>query len=173
MPAGNTFEAIATQTLGSATNTVTFSSIPSTYTDLVLVTVQKNTTNTSDAPNVRFNSDTGSNYSYTYLTGTGTSAISGRLSNQTGILLGYFTTAGTQDGFMNIMTFQNYSNTTTFKTQLQRSNAGGGNTTYPGAEAIVSLWRSTSAINSISIIYSGTANFAIGSTFSLYGIKAA
>ena len=169
----STYEPIATQTLGSNTLSVTFSSIPSTYTDLVLVTVQNNSDNTLSAPAVTFNSDTGSNYSYTYLTGTGSSAISGRLSSQSGILLGYYTTAGTTDGFMNIMTFPNYSNTTTFKTQLQRSNNGGGNSTYLGAEAIVSLWRNTSAISSITLTYSGTSRFATGSTFTLYGIKAA
>jgi hypothetical protein len=59
----------------------------------------------------------------------------------------------------------NYSNSTTYKTILGRSNAA-----TSGTSAAVGLWRSTSAINSIEI---GTVSFTAGSTFSLYGIAAA
>ena len=62
----------------------------------------------------------------------------------------------------------NYSNTTTFKTILMRANNAA-----LGVDAIVGLWRSTAAINEIKVFPTGGANFETGSTFSLYGIKAA
>jgi hypothetical protein len=168
----STYEPIATQTLGSNTTTVTFSSIASTYTDLIIVLNGKDGSVTSADISIQFNSDTGSNYSFTYLYGNGTTAASGRASNNTAARLGYFTTRGTTDGYMGIAQIMNYSNTTTFKTMITRSNALSSNTTYPGTETIVNLWRSTSAITSIDI-KSPTSTFATGSTFTLYGIKAA
>ena len=81
MAAGNTYVAIATNTLGSAAASVTFSSIPGTYTDLVIVTQAISAT--ADNVGIRFNSDSGSNYSQTWLSGNGTSAISSRYSSST------------------------------------------------------------------------------------------
>jgi hypothetical protein len=64
---------------------------------------------------------------------------------------------------------QNYANTTTYKTALNRSNAAS-----QGVEALVTLWRSTAAINSITISTdNGGSIIDTGSTFSLYGIKSA
>ena len=79
-----TYDPIATTTIsGSSTNTYTFSSIPSTYTDLVLAFANfQGTTNYSFA--LRFNGDSGSNYSYTVLEGNGTSASSGTSTSTTG-----------------------------------------------------------------------------------------
>jgi hypothetical protein len=163
MAAGNTYEAIATQTLGSNSASVTFSSIPGTYTDLVLV-LNTITSTSSEYMTVTINSDTGSNYSRTNVSGNGTSATSGRASNET---VGYIAveTYGTNSlKFNSITHFLNYSNTTTNKTFLTRANHAD-----LGTDAVVGLWRSTSAINSIKV----NSNFATGSTFSLYGIKAA
>ena len=82
MPA--TYQPIETQTVsGTSTSTVTFSSIPQTYTDLVLVSA---ITQSADVSNyLRFNSDTGTNYSRTRLVGTGSSATSVRGTNDVGI----------------------------------------------------------------------------------------
>jgi hypothetical protein len=82
MAAGNTYEAIATQTLGSAAASVTFSSIPGTYTDLVVVIAGTLTTG-SDNVSFQLNGDSGANYSVTVLTGDGSTASSGRASNLT------------------------------------------------------------------------------------------
>jgi hypothetical protein len=163
MPAGNTYEAIATTTLGSANDTVTFSSIPSTYTDLILVS---NVIPTS-SPYIfyRINSDSGSNYSRTQLIGNGTSASSGRFSNESYMYVSTTTISGSSTF---ISQFQNYSNTTTNKTVLTRQSDAGGN-----VSAIVSLWRSTAAINNIVVTTTGYSTFAAGSTFSLYGIASA
>jgi hypothetical protein len=163
MAAGNTYESIATQTLGSNAASVTFSSIPSTYTDLVLV-VNTITSTGSEYMTINLNSDTGSNYSRTSLSGNGTSAISGSAANET---VGYIAveTYGTNTYKFNaIVHFMSYSNTTTNKTFLSRANQAD-----LGTDAVIGLWRNTSAINTIKV----NSNFATGSTFSLYGIKAA
>ena len=165
MAAGNTYEAIATfTTTTSATSSYTFSSIPSTYTDLVMVCNLKATSSNSSLV-ARFNGDGGSNYSVTQLYGNGSSAISQRLSSQTEVYLSYsgFPTATFAPTIVN---FQNYSNTTTNKTFVSRSG-------YAAAyvDASVGLWRSTAAISSITL-YAGNS-FDTGCTFSLYGIKAA
>jgi hypothetical protein len=173
MPAGNTYEAIATQTLGSDTTTVTFSSIPGTYTDLVLVMNYRSTrTNTYGYPKVNFNGDTGTNYSLTDLSGNGSSIGSGRTTNTTGFGLteGMGNTAAANlFGQFNI-SIQNYSNSTTYKTLLSR---GGSAVTGNSLAAQVCLWRSTSAITSIVITDNSGFNIMTGSSFSLYGIKAA
>ena len=105
----NTYVALATSTLGTAASSVTFSSIPGTYTDLVLVCNFINTIGQTDH-GVRFNGDTASNYSRTQLYGTGSAAGSNRGSNETSMnFLGYI---GTSWG-VSIMQIMNYSNTTT------------------------------------------------------------
>lgn len=158
MPAGNTYEAIATQTLASTASSVVFSSIPSTYTDLIAIVT---TTTTSDLT-WRINSDTGSNYSQTAIYGY--SALgSARQSNATSHWLNY----GSNNGnFVAIIQLNNYSNTNVFKTSILRDGANGSTT-----DVMAGLWRSTSAINSLTFIPPST--FAVGTTISLYGIKAA
>ena len=174
MAAGNTYTPLATQTLGSAAASVTFSSISAAYTDLVLVFNGYNATVDGGGPIIRFNSDTTTNYSYTWLSGDGTSATSGRDTSKAQIGLNLVTgwdTTSTQPG-MNIVHIMNYANTTTYKTVLGRSSLASA--TYPGTEAVVGLWRKTpEAINTILISLSAGGTFAIGTTFSLYGIAAA
>ena len=157
-----TYDPIATQTLGSAAASVTFSSIVSTYTDLIIV--QSSQVSAGGYNRITFNGDTGTNYSNTQLYGTGTVAGTSRLSTFAYIQSGY-NTASTQD--THIHQIMNYANSTTFKTTLTRFNDTGD---IVGAS--VGLWRSTAAINSITITQ-GSGNYSIGSTFTLYGIKAA
>jgi hypothetical protein len=163
MPAGNTYEAIATQTLGSATASVTFSSIPGTYTDLVLVI---NPTMASNADvTIIFNGDTANNYSSTYLSGNGTTASSSRFSTFPKI---YLDSINTGTGIVQYnVSIMNYSNTTTNKTVLARFASAA-----VGTQATVGLWRSTAAITSMTIT-GDSVNFTTGSTFNLFGIKAA
>jgi hypothetical protein len=154
-----TYTLIASNTLGSAAADVTFSSIPGTYTDLILVANIDATDYTSVW--LQFNSDTGSNYSRTILVGDGTSATSDRSSNATNTAIAV---ANTEWGTM-IFQIMDYSNSTTYKTALARS-ANNSQT-----RAGVGLWRSTSAITSVKVGISA-ANFNSGSTFRLYGIEA-
>lgn len=161
MAAGATYEPIATTTVTSNTSTVTFSSIPSTYTDLVVIA---NTTLSAGVGfGMYFNSDTASNYSFIYFYGDGSTAAAGSNQNTTRINIGNGnTTYSTYKAHI-----QNYSNTTTFKSVI--SNGGIGNEI---AIAFAGMWRSTSAINSITFQpASGTIN--AGTMFTLYGIAAA
>jgi hypothetical protein len=162
-----TYTPIATTTLSTTSSLVTFSSIPSTYTDLVAVISGRITTGVSYYQ-FKYNSDTGANYSRTGMTGTGSSATSEKYANETigyPILTPLPTATSTFD--ISIVQIMNYTNTTTYKTYIGRGNDAGNNVT-----ATVGLWRSTSAINRIDISpYAST--FTSGSTFTLYGIKAA
>jgi hypothetical protein len=161
-----TYEPINTQTLGTAVADVYLTSIPQTYTDLVLVISSKSAL--FQQIGYRLNSDNGSNYSYTQFAGTGSSAASQRASSDTYGKFNWYGGSGNQWG-VTIVHFMNYSNTTTNKTCIARGNALAE---FTGADATVSLWRSTSAITAINILGSAGANFSIGSTFTLYGIKA-
>lgn len=162
-----TYEPITSTTLGSNTGTVTFNSISGSYTDLVLV-INSGATLAVDVL-MRFNNDSTSLYSYTILYGNGTSAASDRRSTTTQIYLNWGSSLPTSISDNMIVSIQNYSNTTTNKTALVRHNNAAGS-----ADAIVGLWRSTSAITRIDLINAGSSGvFLAGSTFTLYGIKAA
>lgn len=155
----STYDKIQSQTISASTG-VTFSSIPSTYTDLVIICVGQDSG--GGYIRTRFNSDTGTNYSRTILRGNGTSATSASGSNETGIFFDFETTPGT--AIANVM---NYSNTTTFKTVIHRSNNTSGT-----VAANANLYRSTSAITTISLA-AGDGGSTLTGTFTLYGIKAA
>jgi hypothetical protein len=153
----STYTPIATTTLGSSAASITFSSIAGTYTDLIMVFNGVANNNVS----LRFNSDSGTNYSVTRMQGNGSSASSTRFTSATSMLGSY--DSGRSTSIWQIM---NYSNSTTYKTALNR---GGG--TVDNVEAYVGLWRNTAAITSVTVIVSGT--FSSGSTFNLYGVKSA
>jgi len=161
-----TYEKIATTTLGSSASDVTFSTITGSYTDLVLICQVKGSTTIT--PYLQFNSDTGSNYSWTNMAGDGSTTSSTRGSNQAQSRLANQVYVDTTLNMNIIVNFNNYSNTTTYKTFLSRANKTG---TDGGAEALVSLWRSTAAISTIKVYPSG-GTWSTGSTFTLYGIKA-
>lgn len=158
-----TYEPIASVS-PSASSTVEFSSIPGTYTDLVLV---YHLTHSSGDQNLRlrFNSDTASNYSFTQLYGTGSSAGSVQGSSQTNIRLDWYGYPGTSERAIGIIQIQSYANTNVNKTVLNASRRPG-----VGLDQTVGLWRSTNAITTVTILSnSGT----VTGTASLYGIKAA
>jgi len=167
MPAGSTYTKIASTTLGSASASVTLSSIPSTYTDLVLVINGGGSANINVS--MQFNGDTTSNYSITAIAGDGSTASSTRRTSQTAMRLDENSYTGTTLAASNlIVSIMNYANTTTFKTVISRSNNAG-----VGTSAIIGLWRKTpEAINQV-IINAIGGNWITGSTFNLYGIAAA
>ena len=168
MAAGATYEPIATTTIsGNSTASFTFSSIPATYTDLVLIANWTQYTGTLRELAIQLNGDTGTNYSITEVYGNGTSALSYRRSNYAYLDIAIQTPSVTSLN-TNVVNFMNYANTTTYKTVLSRHSAAGAE-----AEALVGLWRSTAAINSIKLVFEGAVNFGDGSTFTLYGILAA
>jgi len=165
----STYEKIATNTLANATTaTVTFSSISGTYTDLVAVINTGGTTSTLSSLQMRFNSDSGSNYSTTVLYGTGSAAASGNYASQTKMLIGNIVNALPQNVNSNcVVQVQNYSNATTYKTSLARFNDSSRD-----VNTTVSLWRNTAAITAVEF-FTPLSFFASGSTFTLYGIKSA
>jgi hypothetical protein len=159
-----TYEPIATYTAPSAQASYTFTSIPSTYTDLFIVASGLASGNTGVG--MQFNADTGNNYSATFLEGNGTSATSERQSNTNYIRVAWNALWDTSSVSNLEINIQNYSNATTNKTSLNRANNAGRVT-----GATVGLWRNTAAITSVKL-EAVSANFATGTTFTLYGIKA-
>lgn len=161
-----TYTLIASNTLTSNQTSVTFSSIPQTYTDLVIV----GTFITSAANNTAyfgFNNSTGTPYSITGISANGTSVSNFQLANNSDNWLGYSpypgnTTSSPTQFTINIL---DYSNTTTYKTSLLRTNSGAS-----AAWAIVSLWRNTAGISTVK--FTTGDSYWTGSTFKLYGIEA-
>lgn len=161
MPAGvSALKPIATTTLASATANVTFSSIVGTYRDLTLI-IQGSTTGAANV-RMRFNGDTGSNYSFVYLAGGASTTASG-ITTQDWMYGNYYANWETAQANI-IVNFFDYAQTDKHKTVLIRANAA---TTY--TEAITGRWPSTSAITTILVNASG--QFSAGTTFSLYGVS--
>jgi hypothetical protein len=170
MAAGSTYTPIATTTLGSATPSYTFSSISSSYTDLILVAGNFGMNTAGSALRMRFNGDTASNYSDTFIVGDGSTATSGRESSVSSIRVGGLSVGpATTNTDTIIIQVQNYSNATTYKTALIRDSSSANE-----VGAVVGLWRSTAAINSLTLVsYNGTHNILAGTTLTLYGIASA
>jgi hypothetical protein len=171
----STYTPIYSQTLSATTSSITFSNIPTTFTDLVLVVTGIGATGTT-FPWMRFNGLSTSIYSDTHLYGIPSgSGSTRRTSNSRGYIAEQVEMGTTQIATTEVH-IMNYANTTTFKTYLVRNTNGASSGTYVGTEALVGLARLTSPITSITV---GTAsggtdyNFASGSSFTLYGIKAA
>ena len=160
-----TYEPIATNTLGSAAASIVFSSIPATYTDLRVVFV--GTATSATGLRAQFNSDTASNYSRTSLLGDGGSVYAQRGTSIAFISLGINDNLSTTVPTMRTMDIFSYAGST-YKTVLTNESTdmnGSG-----AATVAVQLWRSTSAITSISLNLS-TSTIAAGSIATLYGIK--
>jgi hypothetical protein len=176
-----TYEPITTQTLSSAAASVTFSGITGSYTDLVLVATLRAdavTYNNMNFPLLTMNSTT-TGYSLTSIyernTGGGNTAASSRDSNAATINFGGVVTTNMASNIFAVWTahFMNYSNTTTYKTILNRIASASNLSNSDGLSAGVGLWRNTAAITSITLAPSSSGNFVAGCTFTLYGIKAA
>jgi hypothetical protein len=165
-----TYDLIASQTLGSAATSITFSSIAASWTDLRLIVTALPSSAVVGNTVIYFNTDnTGTSYSLTYLEGNGTSASSGEFTDNGVMTVGDF----------NVMSNTIFNNTqidifsyagSTYKTVLS-SNVGDFNGSGTVIR-IVGLWRSTAVINQI-VVKPGGGQFSIGTTAQLYGIKAA
>jgi hypothetical protein len=166
MAAGATYEPIATHTTSASAANYTFTSISGAYTDLVII-VNGGTSVQADL-NIRFNGDTGSNYSATRMILDNTTPVSQKSNSATSLRLtdggGLSTTLGATNQIVNIM---NYANATTYKSVIFRGNRAAG-----GLDATVGSWHSTSAITTV-LLYPGSGTFLNGTTLTLYGIKEA
>jgi len=169
----STYEPIATYTVsGGSTTEIEFASIPQTYTDIVAIS-NIGGASASYYFCARINSDTATNYSMTELLGASSTASSSRATARAVADIGYNVHVTTGVKAYNIANFMNYSNTTTYKTLLNRANNH-----EDGVSITAVLWRNTSAITNLKFyIHLGNgANlyaFTSGSTITLYGIKAA
>ena len=168
------FTLINSATVGSGgASSVTFSSIPNTYTDLkVLMSVRTSWGNIGDWGSVRFNGDTGNNYSYLYAQGAGTSTVYSIATNgnHAEISAGWAAVSSTSGVFSNTELYiPNYtsSNTKSFSGDTVEEN--NSSTAWMNIEAL--LWNNTAAINSITLASANGATIQQYSTFYLYGIK--
>ena len=171
MAAGATYSQIQTYTSSGNQNTISFTSIPQTYTDLILVcsNIKHSFAGTGQVYDgfLSFNSDSGTNYSNVLYNATGT-AVTAELHSNRGRISTYYPRASANPGHI-VANIQNYSNTSTYKPTLIRSNV---------TDAMVSFavgnWRSTSAITRVDVTVAGSGDYFIdGSIFTLYGIAAA
>jgi len=160
MPA--TYEPIATTTLSSAATTITFSSIASSWTDLRLVFAGFNGSDLK----IQFNSDTGANYSQTVLAGSGSSASS--YANSSIFLNASGTTGTSSQPVLYSADVFSYAGST-FKTVLTQESFDKNGSGY--VSRAVGLWRSTSAITTVTITASTASTIYAGTTATLYGIK--
>jgi hypothetical protein len=159
-----TYDLIASTTLAAATSEVTFGSLPATYRDLILVVVSL-VTNSSGDGQIRYNADTGSNYSTVQMGGSGSGSGFSAAYTTTAILpsnnVGESTTIPTNQ----VIQIFDYAATDKHKTSLIRTNNSG-----LGTQAQANRWANTNAITSIEYSVRTAGQLASGTTFNLYGV---
>jgi hypothetical protein len=155
----NTYTPLATVTLGSSASSVTFSSIPATYRDLVIVVA--GTTSASSGLYLRLNGDTGANYTAVYAYGTGSSAVSTTSIVINGLYIGNFTNVNQSVSTNHLM---DYSATDKHKTMV-------GIGSDPSNFVIMNAtrWANTAAVTSV-LVLPATGTMSAGMTLSMYGI---
>ena len=159
MPA--TYEPIATTTLSSNQQEITFNSITSAYTDLRVVLSAVSSTSV-DFFRYRFNGDTGTNYSSTDLIGNGSSALSQRNTSSSAILVQNFYNTPPTLFEIDVFSYAGSTNKTTLNATSSDLNGSGA------VARTVGMWRNTAAITLITL--RANTNFASGTTATLYGI---
>ena len=168
------YDSIATTTVGAGgASSITFSSIPSTYTHLQIRCLSRTDQSGAPAITIRFNSDSGNNYKSHYLEGNGSSAYAGAAGSINYAYIGYPApfAAGANIFGVQIADILDYTNTNKYKTT--RSLAGYDTNANPDGyiDLFSSLWMNTSAITSITIQGGSGEGYAQYSSFALYGIK--
>ncbi len=162
----STYTLISSNVLSSTAASVTFSAIPSTYTDLVL-RWSVNTSSLQDGT-IYFNGTLGTtNYSRTFLAGNGATASSGRASNREAIDMDYIGSATANTFASGEMYLPNYAGSV--NKPLSTISALEANSTTAYLRANAGLARVTAAVTSLTIAAAGT--FSSGSSFYLYGVK--
>ena len=161
------YESIATVTVGSGGSaTVSFTSIPATYTHLQIRGIARADTNVTLG--LQFNSDTGNNYSRHYINGNGASVGAGGSANNNSAYVGTAATATSAFG-ANIIDILDYANTNKYKTT--RTLSGGDNNGSGFVQFMSGNWRNTNAVTSIDIFQVNGDTLTQYTQFALYGIK--
>ena len=168
----NSYESIATTVVGSGgSSSITFSSIPSTFTHLQVRSISRDGTGSGtfdNGGNLTFNGDTGSNYAWHALYGQGSTASATATINTNRVLFITADSGSTANVFTaGVLDILDYTNTNKYTTtrQLMGEDLNGSGGLY----FISGLWRNTAAITSITI--TSTNTYAQYSSFALYGIK--
>jgi hypothetical protein len=163
------YDSIATVTLSSASSSITFSSIPSTYKHLQLrmmtfVTSAGNRNIQVGAGSV----DTGTNYGIQELYGSGASVTAGLITGAPSSQLFYAPGDGATPAasVTDILDYTNTNKVTTFRTLGGNDLNGSGRITFTGG-----FWNNTAAWDTIKILNGTSSNYEAGSKFALYGIK--
>jgi hypothetical protein len=159
-----TYTLIDSEVLASAAASVTFTSIPADYRDLILVWDYLGSGGIASAQ-IQFNGDTASNYNLVRMTGNGSTTASAALSARTAIFLSIFD-ATTTERSLGLIQVMDYSATDKNKTVLCRANVASA-----GVQATAGRWANNSAVSSLTVS-TGSNSYAAGSTFYLYGIEA-
>jgi len=167
------FESIATTTVGSGgSSTITFSSIPSTYKHLQIRAIARSArTEPEDYIYLRFNSDTGNNYAWHTMEGSGSTLAAQAVSSTAQIFTMWITTANSSasifgTGVIDILDYTNTNKYTTVKTLTGDDKNGSGFVVFGSG-----LWQNTNAVSTITLTNHGATNFQQYSQFALYGIK--
>lgn len=160
----SSYDALASVTLTGSTNSLTFAGIPSGYKHL-----QIRYSLTASAPSdtiLRFNSDSGANYSAHLFRGTGSAAQAYPYSSQTAAILQYNIGYSTSVAVADILDYNN-----TNKNKTIRTLAGFDSNSLGELDLWSGSWYNTSAIASVTILTSSAATFSANSIFALYGVK--
>jgi hypothetical protein len=157
------FDSLQTAIVGSGgSSSISFTSIPTAYKHLQ---IRASVLTTAGGINIQYNSDTGSNYTYHQVYGTGASALANSGISQTSGFIGYNNAAGSYPTSI-VCDILDYTNTNKYTTHRSLAgtdvNGSGGSLTY-----FSGLWLNTAAITSVTF----TGTFAQNTKFALYGIK--
>jgi hypothetical protein len=158
-----TYTALAYATIiDEAVPGITFNSIPATYRDLIIVFV--GTGSQTLQGRLRLNGDTGANYSYARISGSGATATSATAASQTSGFISVIAQATITGALQMIINIMDYSATNKHKTIISRADQAAN-----GTEAFINRWANTAAVSSVTIVTS-LGNWAIGTTATLYGV---
>ena len=163
----NTYTLIEAKTIGTAVGSVTFSSIPQTYTDIqVLFSVRTAVADTQEDFKMTINS-TNTTYRRLYGSGSGTGSLNGSDS-----LIGFAAgSTATTNTFSNTSVYiPNYASTTTYKS-ISADSVSENNATAAYMEFVAALYSSNTAVTSLTFSSASAANISVNSTFYLYGIS--
>ena len=175
--ATSAYESIATTTVGSGgAATVTFSSIPATYTHLQLRYIcQDNRGTYNDSlMNIRFNSDTGNNYAWHYVRGNGSATEAGATTSTAQIQVTLTASSATNNFVAGVLDILDYKDTNKYKT-ARLLTGWDNNNSGTGSVGLIylnsGLWQNTNAISTITFASALGTQFNQYSSFALYGIK--
>jgi hypothetical protein len=171
----NSYESIATATASGSLNSITFSSIPGTYTHLQLRGISGTTSSSTDVGYIQLllNSDSGTNYSRHQLYGTTSVIYSYGAADNPQYVFGSSYRFATASSIASpaIIDVLDYANTNKYKTLRSLSGTSSNTTGTSMVGMFSTVWRSTSAITSITIKVDSGITLQNGTTFALYGIK--